>query len=60
MAKKIYTGRFEIPGKVAVVTGGGGLIGMKHCEAIVEGGGVAVLLDIVPEGMERVKKSVLE
>ena len=37
MAKKIYTGRFEIPGKVAVVTGGGGLIGMKHCEAIVEG-----------------------
>ena len=26
MAKKIYTNRFEIPGKVCIVTGGGGLI----------------------------------
>ncbi|MCR5250483.1 MAG: SDR family oxidoreductase [Lachnospiraceae bacterium] len=60
MAKKIYTSRFEIPGKVCIVTGGGGLIGMKHTEAIVEGGGVAVLLDIVPEGMERVKAGVKE
>ena len=58
--KKIYTSRFEILGKVCIVTGGGGLIGMKHTEAIVEGGGIAVLLDIVPQGMERVKNSVTE
>ena len=35
MAKKIYTNRFEITGRVCIVTGGGGLIGMKHAEAIV-------------------------
>ncbi len=33
---------------------------MKHAEGILSGGGVAVLLDIFPGGMERVKKSLLE
>jgi len=58
--KKKYTQRFEIPGKVCIVTGGGGLIGCKHAEAITEGGGIPVLLDIVPDGMERVKKTLQE
>lgn len=56
---KKYMDRFEITGKVCVVTGGGGLIGMKHTQAILEGGGIPVLLDIVSEGMERVKKAVI-
>lgn len=51
---------FSIAGRVCIVTGGGGLIGSKHAEAILEGGGVAVLLDIVPEGMERVRKKLSE
>lgn len=58
--KSIYLERMNVKGKVCVVTGGGGLIGMKHSEAILEGGGIPVLLDIVPQGMERVKKSLLE
>lgn len=58
--KNIYLNRLNIKGKVCVVTGGGGLIGMKHSEAILEGGGIPVLLDIVPTGMERVKKSLKE
>ena len=57
---KKYMDRFDITGKVCVVTGGGGLIGMKHTQAILEGGGIPVLLDIFPDGMERVKKSVTE
>lgn len=58
--KNIYLNRLNIEGKVCIVTGGGGLIGMKHSEAILEGGGIPVLLDIVPTGMERVKKSLQE
>ncbi|MBO6205296.1 MAG: SDR family oxidoreductase [Lachnospiraceae bacterium] len=60
MAKKIYTNRFEITGRVCIVTGGGGLIGMKHAEAIVEGGGIPVLLDIVQAGMDRVQNGLKE
>lgn len=51
---------FSIKDKVCIVTGGGGLIGMKHTEAILEGGGIAALIDIVPQGMERVKNTLLE
>lgn len=55
-----YLNRFSISGKVCIVTGGGGLIGMKHTEAILEGDGIPVLLDIAMDGMERVKKTVQE
>lgn len=58
--KNIYLKRLNIEGKVCVVTGGGGLIGMKHSEAILEGGGIPVLLDIFPAGMEKVKKALFE
>lgn len=46
---------FSIEGRVCVITGGGGLIGSKHAEAVLEGGGIPVLLDITEEGMERTK-----
>ena len=58
--KTRYMDRFNITGKVCIVTGGGGLIGMKHTEAILEGGGIPVLLDIVQGGMDRVVASAKE
>ena len=36
---------FDLTGKVAVITGAGGILGPKHAEAIIEYGGVAVLTD---------------
>ena len=37
---------FSLDGKVFVVTGGGGLLGQKHAEAIAEAKGIPVLWDI--------------
>lgn len=51
--EKKYTKRFEITDRVCIITGGGGLIGLKHAEAVIEGGGIPVLLDIVQAGMDR-------
>ena len=59
MIKK-YTNRFEITDRVCIVTGGGGLIGLKHSEAIIEGGGIPVLLDIIQAGMDRNTKILKE
>jgi NAD(P)-dependent dehydrogenase (short-subunit alcohol dehydrogenase family) len=38
--------RFRIDGKVALITGGAGLLGFQHATAIIAGGGIPVLLDI--------------
>lgn len=37
---------YTLNNKVAIITGGAGLLGMKHAEAIAEMGGFPVLLDI--------------
>ena len=37
---------FDLTGRVAVITGGAGLLGRQHAEAIAEMGGVPVLVDI--------------
>lgn len=37
---------FQLTGRVAIVTGGGGLLGARHAEAIAEMGGHPVLVDI--------------
>ena len=36
---------FDLSGKTALITGGGGLLGKKHAEAIIEYGGRAILGD---------------
>ena len=38
--------KFKIKGKVVVVTGGSGLMGAKHVEAIIEAGGCPVIWDV--------------
>lgn len=39
-------GKFNLRGTVVVITGGSGLLGEKHAEAILDGNGIAVLVDI--------------
>ena len=37
---------FDLSGRVAVITGGAGLLGPKHAEAIAEFGGIPILVDV--------------
>lgn len=37
---------FDMTGRVAVITGGAGLLGVKHAEALAEAGCIPVLLDL--------------
>ena len=39
-------GLFDLTGRVAVITGGAGLLGYKHAEAIAAAGGLPVLVDL--------------
>ena len=41
---------FDLTGKVAIITGGAGLLGRKHAEAIAEAGGIPVIADIDSSG----------
>jgi len=37
---------FDMTGRVAVITGGGGLLGLKHGETVLECGGIPILIDL--------------
>ncbi|MBF0195211.1 MAG: SDR family oxidoreductase [Magnetococcales bacterium] len=37
---------FDLTGKVTIITGGAGMLGQKHAEAIAEFGGIPVIVDI--------------
>ena len=43
--------KFNLAGKVALITGGAGLLGVQHAEAIAEVGGIPILWDINGEAV---------
>jgi NAD(P)-dependent dehydrogenase (short-subunit alcohol dehydrogenase family) len=47
---------FDLSGRVAVITGGTGLLGLSHARAIHLAGGLPVLLDIRTLGEEKLKE----
>ncbi|MDP1604375.1 MAG: SDR family oxidoreductase [Legionella sp.] len=44
---------FSLEGKVIAITGGAGFVGVQHAKAVVEAGGIPVLLDINREALEK-------
>jgi NAD(P)-dependent dehydrogenase (short-subunit alcohol dehydrogenase family) len=44
---------FDLTGRVAVITGGGGLLGEQHARAIAGAGGIPVLVDVAAPGARR-------
>jgi NAD(P)-dependent dehydrogenase (short-subunit alcohol dehydrogenase family) len=45
MTEDVFS-RFRIDGRIAIITGGAGLLGYQHATAIISGGGIPVILDI--------------
>jgi NAD(P)-dependent dehydrogenase (short-subunit alcohol dehydrogenase family) len=45
-SKNVVQQRMRLDGRIALITGGAGLLGIQHAEAIAEMGGIPILLDI--------------
>jgi len=50
--------QFDLTGRVAVITGGAGLLGVKHAEAIAEMGGSPILVDVDAKRVAAVAKDI--
>lgn len=50
--------QFSLSGKVIVVTGAAGLLGLNHIEAIASAGGIPVMLDIDKNRLEKTAKEI--
>jgi NAD(P)-dependent dehydrogenase (short-subunit alcohol dehydrogenase family) len=50
--------RFSLKDRVIVITGGAGLLGRKHAEAVAEAGGTPVLLDIEQDALNAIVKKL--
>jgi len=51
---------FDLTGRVAIITGGMGLLGQKHAEVIAGAGGIPALVDIRPSGIGPNSKNWVE
>ncbi|MHA3902464.1 SDR family oxidoreductase [Castellaniella sp. WN] len=52
-AKNTLSDLFDLSGRVAVITGGGGLLGYQHAVTVTELGGVSILLDISLDALRK-------
>lgn len=52
--------RLDISDKVCIITGAAGLLGRKHVEAVLEGNGIAVLLDMSEERLKLTKAELAQ
>ncbi len=53
-------GRFNLNGKTAIITGGAGLLGQKHAEALASSGTIPILIDKDKDRLSSVAESISE
>src|SRR5277367_2630300 len=51
---------FDLTGRVALITGGAGLLGEQHARAIASAGGIPVLLDVTPRAQANAEQLAAE
>jgi len=51
---------YDLRGRVTIITGGAGLLGRRHAEAVAEMGGIPVLVDVDDAGARRVAGEIGE
>jgi NAD(P)-dependent dehydrogenase (short-subunit alcohol dehydrogenase family) len=49
---------FDLTGRVAIITGGAGMLGTRYAQAIMEAGGIPVLADVSQESIDRAVAAV--
>jgi NAD(P)-dependent dehydrogenase (short-subunit alcohol dehydrogenase family) len=49
---------FDLSGRVAIITGGAGMLGTRYAQAIAEAGGIPVLADVSQEAIDRAVAAV--
>ena len=52
------TNSFNLNGKVIIVTGAAGLMGVQHCEAILSQNGIPILLDLDLRRLQKLKLKI--
>lgn len=52
--------KFDLTDKAAVITGGCGLLGIKHAEAVLEANGIPIILDIDENGIDKVTSGLFK
>ena len=52
--------RFDLSGRVAVITGGAGLLGKEHATVIAEAKGIPILADIRGEEAQKTAREISE
>ena len=46
MEVRLHKNKFDLTDRIAVVTGGAGLLGFEHASALIEAGSIVYLADI--------------